>query len=565
MLLFAKEFTISQNALLKCKFRDAQHASMSYFQLQNFSILFDSVEVPNTTLQLTEIGQYLVIVVGHFTNLDSFGSFESYSELFEYHLSKGTLENLLQILDGNFSGVIINTKSQEISLFNDRNGLIPLYSYEKNNTWASSTKLSSLLQNVDTDLTVDKDALECFLQLGYVVGQLTYFKEIKAIPPAVVCRINNRRNCLEITHYWSFRNINPINLKFDDSVDMLYHLVVNAVKRRVNDRENAGLSISGGLDSRLLLAIAHKENLVNDLFCYTFGSENSRDVQYAKAAVKLTGYEHRIFNFDEKNWLLQRSEGIWMTDGMLDAQHLHGSEFTQELSNHITYNLNGYLGDVVAGGGHVLRNQSFLTTQKNKIWKYYGRYAEHIDLNSDYFNPNQIEPLLYANRFRRFTNLGLLATSQSLQQKTPFFDNTVIEWALSVSPRNRKCNKAYSSMLLRYFPEFFENIPWQKTGKIVAPTSRYEFNVINKIINRLNKIFQKNMSLEFANYRNLLNTGNVNQLFELLSNTIHNHENSKVLSSLLETGVMKSPYFNDKRNILKSVTIMTYFLQLSEF
>ena len=36
---------------------------------------------------------------------------------------------------------------------------------------------------------------------------------------------------------------------------------------------------------------------------------------------------------------------------MYDLKHMHGCEFLNELSKHIDINLNGYLGDVVCGGG----------------------------------------------------------------------------------------------------------------------------------------------------------------------------------------------------------------------
>jgi asparagine synthase (glutamine-hydrolysing) len=157
---------------------------------------------------------------------------------------------------------------------------------------------------------------------------------------------------------------------------------------------------------------------------------------------------------------------------MQDMMHMHGSEFLPEVAKHMAVNLNGYCGDAIIGGGFLARvpwNQR-ITVENSKL--FYGRYASLTDIDNEFYDINFVEPNLHMNRVRRFTIYGSVNALSWLDQRKPFFDNKLVELVFSIPDEYRANNRLYLAMLQKFFPKYFQDIPWQKTGKPAAITRK---------------------------------------------------------------------------------------------
>ena len=97
------------------------------------------------------------------------------------------------------------------------------------------------------------------MDLGYLLGEHTWFKHVHLIKPATVVEYDIAAETVSQHYYWTWSEIKPNNLGFDDAVDALYEFLPNAVLRRFNPDEHALVSLlSGGLDSRVILAIVEQ-------------------------------------------------------------------------------------------------------------------------------------------------------------------------------------------------------------------------------------------------------------------------------------------------------------------
>ena len=68
------------------------------------------------------------------------------------------------------------------------------------------------------------------------------------------------------------------------------------------------------------------------------------------------------------------------------------------------------------------------------------------------------------NSGRRFVSLGPKAAGRFYKSRFPFFDNDLMTCAFSIPEHMQANSTIYKKMLLAAFPDYFRDIPWQKTG-----------------------------------------------------------------------------------------------------
>jgi len=416
------------------------------------------------------LDNYMVWVEGEAYNVNDVAlklnlSAQTLADLLLVAEQNGQLDKALNQLDGYFCAALYDVEQKKVKLISDRYGMRLLYWYHKNGVfaWGSEVKAILAVEGVDKDL--DSTSFDCFMDLGYLMGEHTWFEHIKLIKPATVIEYDILADKSHQHHYWKWSEIKPSNLSFDEAVDELGERFIKAVSRRFDPDERIGISLSGGLDSRAIFAAV--DHLYPDYegYAYTFGIPDCDDITIAEKVIARSNWRHEKFHFSADNWFEPRIAKVWNTDGMQDMMHMHGSEFLPEVTKHMGVNLNGYCGDAILGGGFLSKvpwNQRITGSNSES---FYGRFQNLSDIDSDFYNIQHVEPHLHMNRVRRFTIYGSVNALPWLEQRKPFFDNKLVELALSIPDDYRANNRLYSAMLQKFFPKYFRDIPWQQTGK----------------------------------------------------------------------------------------------------
>ena len=173
-----------------------------------------------------------------------------------------------------------------------------LYWYFKDGLVAWSSEVKGILTIKGIDKSINTSALNCFFDIGYLLGESTWFNHIRLIKPASVIDINLIDLKISEYHYWKWSQIKPSNLSFDEAVNKVGEDFLKSVERRFNPNERIGSALSGGLDSRAIFAAVN--HLYPDYrgYAYTFGQPRCDDINIARKVVRLTGWEHEIFYFD---------------------------------------------------------------------------------------------------------------------------------------------------------------------------------------------------------------------------------------------------------------------------
>lgn len=428
------------------------------------------------------------------------------------------LDAYLNKVDGYFCVVIYDQIKNKVLLISDRYGMRMLYFYFKAGRFAWGSEVKALLALDFVGKDINKHSINCFLDLGYLLGEHTWLEDIKLINPASIVEFDIWSGKLSQHHYWKWSEIQQQEISFEEAAEQIGHLLVEAVKLRFKPDENVGISLSGGLDSRALFAVVNEIDPDYTGYAFTYGLNDSMDVEIAKQVIAKSNWRHEVFEFTDDNWFEPRIDRVWYTDGMKNIKHMHGCEFLKEIKQNMSINLDGYAGDVVLGGGFFSKELLNKRIDSEVANIFYRNHSHLVDVYSSFYDTPHIEPAVYMNRVRRFTNMGSVNYLSMLDQRKPFFDNKLIEFVFSIDDSYRIGNKLYAEVLLNNMPEFFKIIPWQKTGKTIDK----KITMFDKILRRASRASAKfglfKANTNFTNYQHWIkNPCIVEKLTDLLT------------------------------------------------
>lgn len=478
------------------------------------------------------------------------------------------LDAFLNHLDGYFCAVLYDLDEQQIKLISDRYGMRMLYWYVKDGAFAWGSEVKAILACEGLDKTIDPTSYECFMDLGYLLGEHTWFEHIKLIKPATVLTYDLKAKKVEQHYYWTWAEIKPCDLTFYQAVDELGLRFIKAVEQRFNPKECVGIALSGGLDSRAIFAAL--EYLHPDFkgYAYTFGNPGCDDITIAEKVIKQSNWSHQNFYFSDQNWFQPRLEKVWNTDGMQDMMHMHGGEFIDEIAAQMAVNLNGYSGDAIFGGGFLSRiplNKRITIDNAKRIYK---NFSKLTNLDDSFYDINKAEPNLQMNRVRRFTAMGSVNALIACEQRKPFFDNACVNLIFSVPDEYRLNNRLYSAMLQKYFPKYFNNIPWQQTGKpagVVAKPSIPK-RAFNKVLRHLKAAVGIKATKDYTDYNNWIRSPEISQyLTKLLDPKTALYPSITKQNFLVEylKPHLQNKFIDKSNKILRAATIEIYLRQVN--
>jgi asparagine synthase (glutamine-hydrolysing) len=227
-------------------------------------------------------------------------------------------------------------------------------------------------------------------------------------------------------------------LEEPDFIKNLAEMLPSIVKRYANDNGRVALSLTGGLDTRIILAYAKPSP--GSLPCYTFGGEKgeSRDVHLAGIVAKACMQPHTILRirrdfFEQFQDLAQRT--VYMTDGCLDvggAAELYLNRMARDIA---PIRLTGNYGSevlrlIVAFGYHEPTPGLFHNDLKKIFARSEKNFLEAKKGNLRSFILFKQVPWYHYNR---------LAIEQSqLMLRSPFLDKNLLQLLYRAPPNTSK-------------------------------------------------------------------------------------------------------------------------------
>ncbi|MFW5721454.1 MAG: asparagine synthase-related protein, partial [Bacteroidota bacterium] len=249
--------------------------------------------------------------------------------------------------DGEYLSVSINSKGI-IKIITDRYSSRPCFYAEINNNIYFSSNISFLVSLLPESVTFDPVGVFQMLNLDHTVGGRTTFNEIKRIRPANEFEINDGVVVKKET-YWSVKyKPDPIN-DYKEFAGKVFHEMVESIRKRTSNKEGF-MSLSGGLDSRLIACAVDKKRFNAFTFVNSLSESNTREVKVAKQVARKLGINHRVKAFDGRLSIFDVIEDvIQLTGGQVAVHHsAKVMEYIKEIQRH-GFHLGGGPGDTLAG------------------------------------------------------------------------------------------------------------------------------------------------------------------------------------------------------------------------
>ncbi len=192
-------------------------------------------------------------------------------------------------LNGSFSAIIHDPREERIVLAGDRLGSRPLFVWQEGSGLAAASRLDALLADDRVPRRLSLQGLVELVTYQRTMADHTQYADIHATSGAAVWSFTGGR--LERRRSWRLAWRTP---DFDEreGAERLTVALKNAARRCTADDARHGLLLSGGLDSRLVLAAARAAG--HTPACLTAGALENQEIGIARRVARAAGAPFRF-------------------------------------------------------------------------------------------------------------------------------------------------------------------------------------------------------------------------------------------------------------------------------
>jgi asparagine synthase (glutamine-hydrolysing) len=334
--------------------------------------------------------------------------------------------NFLVNLNGRFHGFLTDRRHGTATLFNDRYGLHRIYYHESKEAFYFAAEAKAILAVRPELREADPRSLGELVSCGCVLENRTIFKGIHVLPSASAWVYRNASLQQKGTYFQAQEWENQAPLDLEAYYQELRATFSRILPRYFNGHEQIGMSLTGGLDTRMIMA--WQKSPPGSLPCYSFGGpfRECQDVVLARKVARACDQPFEVIPVGKE--FLARFAGyaertIYLTDGCVyvnRASDLYVNEraaqiapvrMTGNYGSEILRRLRGFRpGDPAAG----LFRPEFLSHVRDARRTFADLVKGHV-------------LSFIAFRQMPWHHYGLLALEQTqLSLRSPYLDNDLV-------------------------------------------------------------------------------------------------------------------------------------------
>jgi asparagine synthase (glutamine-hydrolysing) len=228
-------------------------------------------------------------------------------------------------LNGDFAGVVYDRRAGTVSVFTDRLATHDLYyARPADGTLVFSSRIQSLARHPSVTPGFAVDYLHEFFVYTRSMGVRTPLEGVSMFPPGTVTTFDLEAETLRTRRYWMPRH-RPRDRPFSHFVDEFVDRYRAALAERVDEDGEYGVFLSGGSDSRVLLA-AMGERARANATAYHMSDWMSREARTAERIAMTAGVDFELLTRqrDYLDDLLERSPALSNFYGQFTQAHAEG-------------------------------------------------------------------------------------------------------------------------------------------------------------------------------------------------------------------------------------------------
>lgn len=398
-------------------------------------------------------------------------------------------QQFLSSLEGNFVAAIWNHTERKLHLTTDRFGMKPIYYAKAGSRFLFASELKALLVDRSLGRSMNVRGLAQFFTYGYFFNNDTFLENVSVLPAAGWLTFDADTGKITVARYTTFAAKAASNGGRKDWLEKIDVAFKRAVDLRTDNTRNLGLSLSGGLDARTILAVMDRQR--NPVTSICMGMEGSMDHASSKRMAELAGNPHHPYYLDYA--FLSRFEDhmrwmVHLTDGHYLCQVIVMPTLPLYRELGIEVLLRGHAGELfhmhkayaysMDAEGQAIHDDA---TLESWLFKHLQAYMLE-DLDRPLFLPKydrdfrslaresmtealkdaaDVEPPIHRvwqmfinQRLRRETALSMVEFNSLVETRLPYLDNSLIDLVFQ-SPPDLKLGESIQTHILRKrFPEF---------------------------------------------------------------------------------------------------------------
>src|SRR6058998_3150240 len=241
-------------------------------------------------------------------------------------------------LNGRFHGLLTDRTRGTTTLFNDRYGMHRIYYHESKEAFYFAAEAKAILAVCPELRQADPRGLGEFVACGCVLENRTLFKGIHVLPGGAAWVFRNGSVERKGTYFQSREWEDQALLEPEPYYREIREIFSRNLPRYFESRERIGISLTGGLDTRMIMA--WQKSPPGSLPCYTFGGmfRDSQDVLVARRVARACMQSHDVIPVGEE--FLSRfpryaERTVYLTDGCADVSRspdLYVNERAREIA-----------------------------------------------------------------------------------------------------------------------------------------------------------------------------------------------------------------------------------------
>ena len=330
-------------------------------------------------------------------------------------------------LNGRFHGLVADRRQETAILFNDRFGLQRLYYHEAADTFYFAAEAKAILKVRPELRSMDPRGLGEFIVCGCVLENRSLFSGIHVLPPGSAWAFRGGKLEKKASYFEPREWEEEEPFKPETYYANLRDVFVRNLPRYFNGKERVGVSLTGGLDTRIIMA--WRKALPDSLPCYTFGSmyRDNQDVQLARRVAKICGQQHQVITTGKE--FLERfphyaERSVYLTDTCVDLSRspdLYVNEKVREIAP---------VRVVGTYGSEMLLHAVMFKAEKPAAGLYKQEFAPQIEAAKKTYEAScQVHPMTFvAFRQSPWHHYGVLGLEQTqVAVRSPYLDNDLVK------------------------------------------------------------------------------------------------------------------------------------------
>ncbi len=338
-------------------------------------------------------------------------------------------EAFVSRLNGRFHGVILDQRTGKTLLFNDRFGAGRLYVHFAADGLYFASEAKALLAAFPALRRIDPRGLGEYFSVGCVLQNRSLFTDITLLPGGSIWSIypDGRIEKKQYFNPRAWEEQPPLSP--EEYCDRLTATFAQIVPRYHRETGSVAMSMTGGLDSRMILAWAKAEP--GQLPCYTFGGpyRDCADVKIARKLAALAKQPHHTIPigkdfFTEFSALAERT--VYLSDGTMDvsgAVELYANRFAREIApNRLTGNY----------GSEILRSNVAFRPRKLDTSLFTPEFRPQLTAAAETYASEATGHRLSFIAFKQVPwhhHARLSIEAAVLEPRSPFLDNAIVALA----------------------------------------------------------------------------------------------------------------------------------------